>query len=341
MDSRDALQLAKMKNSSREMREYAFKMEAVKKNLSVPADKEKKLRASCEAFESVFIQKMWEQMRATVPDGGMLKGREEKFWQGMYDQELSKSMASAGGIGLADMMYEQLSRTLGDAGKKTADAVALGPSPFAADLTPAPLARTAPPAAPDADARAGNEKAGNPARTAASGARGGETAALYSEITGPDAAHEQEEASRRGDAPLPAETEAERNPAIAAALEALRSGARAAPPPAASLSAPEQNAGPQGVNLISTLSRPVTKPPSGKRTVLPRSGGPRVPAGRPVHRNLPFAEPQTRQAPLTDGLSRANGGAAGADTPRSAAAGYALNADAPGFTGIRAVSDDG
>ncbi len=71
--------------------------------------KEKKLREACEGFESIFIQKMWEQMRASLPKDGLLSSsKEEQFWQGMYDQELAKSMASSGGIGLADMMMEQM-----------------------------------------------------------------------------------------------------------------------------------------------------------------------------------------------------------------------------------------
>ena len=69
------------------------------------ADKEKKLREACEGFESIFIQKMWQEMRNTLPKTNMLQGREEQYWQSMYDQELAKSMTAAGGIGLADMMY--------------------------------------------------------------------------------------------------------------------------------------------------------------------------------------------------------------------------------------------
>ncbi len=93
-----------------------------KSNIS-PAEKEKKLREACEGFESIFIQKMWQQMRATLPQENPLVGREEKFWQSMYDQELAKEMASSGGIGLADMMYGQLSKNLAAVSKTTADAV--------------------------------------------------------------------------------------------------------------------------------------------------------------------------------------------------------------------------
>jgi Rod binding domain-containing protein len=135
-------------------------MEAVKKNLMPPADKEKKLRESCEGFEAIFIQKMWEQMRATIPESGLLKGREEKFWQSMYDQELAKTMAGAGGIGLADMMYEQLSRGLRAASKDAADAAGGRPSGFAEAVAPAPLLRTAtPPLAATAAGGAGIDRA--------------------------------------------------------------------------------------------------------------------------------------------------------------------------------------
>ncbi len=72
---------------------------------------EEKLKEACQGFESIFIQKMWEQMRASLPkDGLMSSSKDEKFWQGMYDQELSKSMTNAGGIGLTDMMMEQMSK---------------------------------------------------------------------------------------------------------------------------------------------------------------------------------------------------------------------------------------
>ncbi len=93
-----------------------------KSNLN-EVEKEKKLREACEGFESIFIQKMWQQMRATLPQENPLVGREEKFWQGMYDQELSKKMASSGGIGLADMMYDQLSQNLLSASRTTASAL--------------------------------------------------------------------------------------------------------------------------------------------------------------------------------------------------------------------------
>ena len=110
-----------------------------------PAQKEKKLRESCEGFESIFIQKMWEEMRKTLPKSTLLHGKEEQFWQGMYDQELAKKMTSAGGIGLADMMYAQLSRSLTSASRATATDASAIQRPFTP--TAAPML----PPTPDAD----------------------------------------------------------------------------------------------------------------------------------------------------------------------------------------------
>jgi Rod binding domain-containing protein len=245
---------------------------------------------------------MWEQMRATIPESGLLKGREERFWQSMYDQELAKTMAGAGGIGLADMMYEQLSRTLRSASKDTADAVS-GPSGFAEAVAPAPLLRAAPP--PHAASAA--EGVAAPAHQQKSSALAG----LYSEAVAPEAA------------PVPAApaatvaqvpTEDETSPAILAVLNELRAAHQAgaadgrqaagpgglglgARPPLPPMQGNENSLIPQGKNLISTLAKPVHKPASGKRTVLPReASGPRVPTGQPVNRNLPYARQESLQA---------------------------------------------
>lgn len=83
-------------------------------NLSKSQDqaaKEKELRKAAEGFEAIFIQKMWDEMRSSLPKNGINHSKEEEYWQSMYSQELGKSMASVGGIGLADMMVEQLTST--------------------------------------------------------------------------------------------------------------------------------------------------------------------------------------------------------------------------------------
>lgn len=94
-------------------------MDALRKRIAGEPDKEKKLREACEGFEAIFIQKVWEQMRKSVPKEGYLHSKDEETYQSMFDQELAKKMSSAGGIGLADMMYEQLSQKLGESSRST------------------------------------------------------------------------------------------------------------------------------------------------------------------------------------------------------------------------------
>ena len=364
MNNQNAMQIAKMHNASQEARERAFKMEAVKNNLHPAPDKAKKLRESCEGFESIFIQKIWEQMRATIPESTLLKGREEKFWQGMYDQELAKSMASAGGIGLADMMYEQLSRGLSDASKSAAKLQAGQASPFALEIDPAPLLGTA-------SAGSSNEKSGHTRQAGQPGAQGAAAApqqarlaGLYSEAPPAPAPAVPEDESRAVPPARPGEATAglvenQPDPAIEAALASLRAGtqnlqglpaaparpgtetgagagtgagpgqhanasARGAQPPLPALNSSEseallispaeqaanrlamQNArhdlnqvqGLQDNNgLVDSLKKPVRRPVSGKRTVLPRAdNGPRIPAGQPVNRNMPLGRQQSREA---------------------------------------------
>ena len=64
-------------------------------------------------FESIFIEELLKIMRKTVPKSGFLNGgwTEEFYWD-MLDQELSECMAGAGGIGLAKMVYQQMSRPI-------------------------------------------------------------------------------------------------------------------------------------------------------------------------------------------------------------------------------------
>ncbi len=94
-------------------------MDALRKRLGDTRTQQQKLRESCEGFESIFIQKMWEQMRKNVSKEGYLHSKDEETYQSLFDVELSKKMASAGGIGLADMLYDQLSQQLEQSGRTT------------------------------------------------------------------------------------------------------------------------------------------------------------------------------------------------------------------------------
>ena len=193
-----------------------------------PEAKAKKLREACEGFESVFIQKMWQEMRNTLPKNGLLHGRDEQYWQDMYDQELSKSMTSAGGIGLADMMYEQLSRNLVSASRGTAG------SGRGASFTPtaAPLLQAAP-KTPEVTAVADAPSAAPAAQAA--GRRDAvpsvyDGAAPQSGAMDRQAAASQVAAAADNGADARSGTEALSNPEVERALAALRAQQALAPP---------------------------------------------------------------------------------------------------------------
>ncbi|KHK02156.1 peptidoglycan DD-metalloendopeptidase family protein [Desulfovibrio sp. TomC] len=86
-----------------------LQIDALQKSLAGGGDaKEAKLRKACQGFESVFISKLFAQMRATVPKDGILHGQYEDQYYSMFDKAMCDKMAESGGIGLADMMYRQL-----------------------------------------------------------------------------------------------------------------------------------------------------------------------------------------------------------------------------------------
>lgn len=92
----------------------AFATEFAKAADKLKSEKnDKKLKQACEDFESMFLNLMYSKMRDTVTDdedGLFKKSNGEKIMQSMLDTELTKNMAKAGGIGLAKMIYEQVSR---------------------------------------------------------------------------------------------------------------------------------------------------------------------------------------------------------------------------------------
>ncbi|BCS86812.1 rod-binding protein [Pseudodesulfovibrio sediminis] len=86
------------------------------------------LKKACQNFEAVFIGKLWQQMRQSVQKEGYLHSKQEDSYISMFDRDFSEKMAQAGGIGLADMIYAQLSEKLKETSKTTlAGGVAIKP----------------------------------------------------------------------------------------------------------------------------------------------------------------------------------------------------------------------
>lgn len=69
-----------------------------------------RLRQACQGMEAVFLNLLLKEMRATVP-ADPLDSHGEQIFRSFLDDELAKTSAQAGGIGLADMLYRQLAPT--------------------------------------------------------------------------------------------------------------------------------------------------------------------------------------------------------------------------------------
>ncbi len=73
------------------------------------------LRAAAQQFEAMFLQEIMRTMReATIKSDLMESGAIDTF-EGMFDKEVSMQMAKRGGMGLADMMVQQMKKNLPDA----------------------------------------------------------------------------------------------------------------------------------------------------------------------------------------------------------------------------------
>lgn len=102
--------------------DFASKLIKVQTAPDSAEDKETvRLKNVCRDMEAVFLNMMWTSMRATVPKNSLMGGGfAEDIMRSMQDAELTKTMAQAGGMGLADMIYRQLSMKTDSAFKNQA-----------------------------------------------------------------------------------------------------------------------------------------------------------------------------------------------------------------------------
>lgn len=71
-------------------------------------------------FETIFVKMMLKSMRDSVSESGLINNDQSKFYQSMYDDQISLDMTKGGGLGLADMITQQL----GGKSKSNADELA-------------------------------------------------------------------------------------------------------------------------------------------------------------------------------------------------------------------------
>lgn len=67
------------------------------------------LRQACQQFEEIFLRMLLKELRATVPKSGLLpQGLDREIFGAMLDENYARAASQAGGIGLADRLYQQL-----------------------------------------------------------------------------------------------------------------------------------------------------------------------------------------------------------------------------------------
>ena len=70
------------------------------------------VRQAAQQFESLFMHEMLKSMRDASPEGGLFESKDAIFYRDMLDQQLSVSLSSKGGMGLADALVKQLTTHL-------------------------------------------------------------------------------------------------------------------------------------------------------------------------------------------------------------------------------------
>ncbi len=111
MDFANQAQMLAARAGTAENSRERERMESLKQSLTGKNSKEA-LREACNDFESIFLKKMWEKMKSTVPKEGYLHNKHEDMYLSMFDHEFAKKMSREQGIGLGDMLYKQLESRL-------------------------------------------------------------------------------------------------------------------------------------------------------------------------------------------------------------------------------------
>ena len=79
------------------------------------AREEAKLNDACKQFEEMYLSQMFQQMRKATgksKDSLMGGGEQEEMFQGMMDNERAKNWAQEGGVGLANLLFQQMKQSL-------------------------------------------------------------------------------------------------------------------------------------------------------------------------------------------------------------------------------------
>lgn len=89
--------------------------------IKLEENQDEALKKVAKQFESMFINMMMKNMRsanAVFEEGNPFTSEEERFYRDLMDQQQALTLSHGRGIGIADSLYRQMSRTYGKEGSK-------------------------------------------------------------------------------------------------------------------------------------------------------------------------------------------------------------------------------
>jgi flagellar protein FlgJ len=84
-------------------------------SMGVSGKDNSELKKACADFEGVLLNYMYQAMKKTVGDGGLLGGGFRKdMYESLFFEKISQEIAETRGIGIGDSLYRQLSADIED-----------------------------------------------------------------------------------------------------------------------------------------------------------------------------------------------------------------------------------
>jgi len=80
---------------------------------AIDNNNEEQLKAACKEFEGIMLSMIYKQMKNAIPKSDLIPsdaGRD--IFESMLDEALMEEASNGRGVGLADVLYKQLSRNL-------------------------------------------------------------------------------------------------------------------------------------------------------------------------------------------------------------------------------------
>lgn len=91
---------------------FALDAQSVDKlRLQAKQDPDSALKAVAQQFEGIFMNMMLKSMREATPKDGMLDSEQGNLYTQLFDQQLAQKLSTGKGLGVADMLVKQLTRS--------------------------------------------------------------------------------------------------------------------------------------------------------------------------------------------------------------------------------------